>query len=134
MFEEPLFKEISDFLAADLERVREEKLLDSGILLALLVMRGATTKTDAIEIRPQDRDARRLFQYLIEPGLAPGLATIEEKSGLFGGPIWIIRPNWERIASFYGKDLKEFDAILRERFPRVVQRHRLTITYLLSGD
>lgn len=134
--DESIFDEIGSFLKAESGRGREERLLDSGILLALLVIRGVTTDTHAIEIRAQEQDARRLFSYLVEPGLAPELATVEEKDkgGLLSSPSWIIRPNWERIADFYGKDVQEFDVILRERFPGVIRRHRLTIAYLLSGD
>ncbi len=130
--DESIFAEINQFLAKENKETREQNLIQSGVLLALLCMRNVSCKTAGIEIRPSDRDARRLLAYLIEPGLAPGLASLDEKADRRGGPSWVIRPDWERLASFYGRTVPELDRLLRDQFPRVLRRHRLTFEYMLA--
>ncbi|MBI3977637.1 MAG: hypothetical protein HY331_05565 [Chloroflexi bacterium] len=134
MAEESLIGEVEQFLAGQRTKTDEDRLLDGGILLALLVMRGVAFKTERVEVRPTDRDGARLLHYLVEPGLTSGLARLEEAVGGDGQPVKVLHLDWERLASYFGKDLREFEVLLRDRIPRLIQRHRLTLAYLLSGD
>lgn len=129
--DDSIFKDIEQFLSSQSKEIRDQNLIQSGVLLALLCMRNVTTRTPGIEIRASDRDARRLMAYLVEPGIAPGLATLEERPGR-NPPSWIIRPNWERLAALFGRTVPEMDRLLRDQFPRVLKRHRLTFQYMLA--
>ena len=131
--EEGLVSEIERFLAGQAGDVREERLIEDGLLLFLLALRGITPVNTLFELRPSDRDAARLSSYLLSPGLAPGLATAEVDESKPGEPIIRIYPDWERLAYYYGKSLADLDSLLRDRVPLLVQRHRLTLMFLL-GD
>lgn len=132
--EEGLVGEVERFLAAQATGGREDRLIEDGLLLFLLALRNITPATRVIELRPSDRDARRLSHYLLDPGLAPGLATAEIDESTPTGALIRIYPDWERIAHYYGRTLPDFERLLRDRFPSLIHRHRLTIMYLLSGD
>ena len=123
---------IERYLAAQASRRDEEQLIQNGVFLVILVKRHITTRSQSVRIRPSDRDAFRLLQFLVEPGLAPGLATVTRRNRRFFGPILIISPNWERIAGFFGKNVAEFEIVLRHRLPLLVRRHRDTFDYLLN--
>lgn len=129
-----IIKEVQEFLAKKSRRSNEEKLLHSGILLALLVMRGASTDTKTISVHASDKDATRLRRYLLAPGLAPNLANSRFKATPSGERYFMIRPNWPRIARYYGRTLDEFQKLIMERFPVVVDRHKQTIIDLMRGD
>ncbi|MCL5960040.1 MAG: hypothetical protein M1358_12145 [Chloroflexi bacterium] len=131
---EVLFHEIEAYLAKKARKSSEVKLLHSGILLALLVMRGVSTQTRTISVHALDKDAARLRKYLLSPGLAPNLARARWKATPSGERCFLIRPNWPRIARYYGRSLEGFRDLLVERFPEVVNRHRQTIMDLMRGD
>ncbi len=134
MMEEGVVSEIEKFLAAQSATSREDRLVEDGLLLFLLAMRKITPKTKVIELRPSDRDARRLTYYLLDPGLAPGLAIAEVDESSPTAPVVRIYPDWDRIAHYYGKTPRELDELLCDRFPALVHRHRLTLMFLLGGD
>lgn len=127
-----IFSEIDQFLSNQSSEFRDQRLIQSGVLLALLCMRKVTTRSLAIEVRGTDRDAHRLIAYLVEPGLGPDLATLEVRPSRGDSPVWLIRPDWERIASFYGRSVPDLDRLLRDQFPRVLRRHHLTFQYMLA--
>lgn len=129
-----IIREIEAFLAKKSRRTREAKLLHSGILLALLVMRGANTKTRTIAVHASDKDAARLRRYLLFPGLAPGLARARWKATPSGDRYFLIRPNWAKIARYYCRNVDDFQNLILERFPVVVDRHKQTIIDLMRGD
>ncbi len=129
MPEEGLFREIHAFLGAQAEQSREDIMIEGGILLALLVKRGLTTKDPEFIIESGDRDRYRLIRYLIDPALAADLATAEAVSGHI-----VIRPNWPRLAGYFGKSPGEFQELLAKRFRKVLDRNWPTIAYLLSRD
>ncbi|MCS7002342.1 MAG: hypothetical protein NZ518_05780 [Dehalococcoidia bacterium] len=126
---DPLWREIETFLGRSARESAENVLMEGGILLALLARRRLTVATPSFLVRPGDRDARRLLRYLVAPGLAPDLATVERD-----GESIRIAPNWPRLASYFGKSLPEFADLLERRFRPVLERNWPTINYLLSHD
>jgi hypothetical protein len=134
MANETLFREIEGYLSQEASKTREEVLLDSAILLALLVMRRCSLRTREFTVKPGDRDAGRLKEYLLEPGLAPGLASARVKRSWLGKEVVAFAPNWDKLAGFYGKTMPEFRELLEKTGPRLVERHWGTFHYLLRSD
>jgi len=126
---EGLFREIQSYLDAQARSSAEDVMIEGGILLALLVQRGITTRDREIIIRPTDKDRRRLLRYLLDPGLAPDLATAD-----VAGDTIIVRPNWPRLAEYFGQSPSRFHDLLAKRFRKVLDRNWPTIQYLLSND
>jgi hypothetical protein len=126
---EGLFREIQSYLDAQARSSAEDVMIEGGILLALLVKRGVTTRDREILIRPADKDRRRLLRYLLDPGLAPDLATADVE-----GDTIIVRPNWPRLAEYFGQTPSQFQDLLAKRFRKVLDRNWPTIQYLLSKD
>lgn len=129
MSNEGLFREIQRYLDAQARSSAEDVMIEGGILLALLVKRGITTRDREVIVRPNDKDRRRLLRYLLDPGLAPDLATAE-----VAGDTVIIRPNWPRLAEYFGQTPRQFQDLLAKRFRKVLDRNWPTIQYLLSKD
>jgi hypothetical protein len=126
---EGLFREIQSYLDAQARSSAEDVMIEGGILLALLVKRGVTPRDREILIRPADKDRRRLLRYLLDPGLAPDLATADVE-----GDTIIVRPNWPRLAEYFGQTPSQFQDLLAKRFRKVLDRNWPTIQYLLSKD
>ncbi|MFN8532149.1 MAG: hypothetical protein U0556_01205 [Dehalococcoidia bacterium] len=126
---EGLFREIQGFLDTTARESAEDVMIEGGILLALLVKRGVTTRDREFAIHPDDKDRRRLLRYLIDPGLAPELATADVQ-----GDAILIRPNWPRLADYFGQSPSQFQELLAKRFRKVLDRNWPTIQYLLSKD
>ncbi|GIW07226.1 MAG: hypothetical protein KatS3mg060_2031 [Dehalococcoidia bacterium] len=126
---EGLFREIQGYLNAQARSSAEDVMIEGGILLALLVKRGLTPRDREFIVRPTDKDRRRLLRYLIDPGLAPDLATAD-----VAGDTLVIRPNWPRLADYFGQTPAQFQDLLAKRFRKVLERNWPTIQYLLSKD
>jgi hypothetical protein len=129
MANDGLFRDIHGYLSAQARESAEDIVIEGGILLALLVKRGITTRDAQFVVRPDDKDRLRLLRYLIDPALAPGLATAEA----IGDEV-VIRPNWDRIAEYYGQTPSGMQELLAKRFRKVLDRNWPTIAYLLSRD
>jgi hypothetical protein len=134
MANETLFREIEGYLSQEASKTREELLLDSAVLLALLVKRRCTLRTREFAVKPGDPDAGRLKEYLLSPALAPGLATARVKRTWLGKEVVAFAPNWDRLAGFYGKTMPEFKELLEKTGPRLVERHWATFHYLLKNE
>ncbi|GIW10233.1 MAG: hypothetical protein KatS3mg061_1290 [Dehalococcoidia bacterium] len=129
MASEGLFREIQAYLNAQARSSAEDVMIEGGVLLALLVKRGLTTRDREFLVRPDDRDRHRLLRYLIDPGLAPDLATTApHPEGV------LIRPNWPRLAEYFGQTPAQFQDLLARRFRKVLERNWPTIQYLMSKD
>lgn len=133
MGEDSLFAEIEGYLKQEGRKAREQKLLEHGLLLSLLVLRGVTTKTKVIDIRPKDRDGSMLMRLLVSPGLAPDLA-VSTTENTAKGEVTHIEPDWERVADYFGRDMEGFRDLFEKRFPKVVRKHRFTIEILLNYE
>ncbi len=133
MGENHLFSEIDGFLKQEGRKVREQKLLEHGLLLALLVLRGVTTKTKIIDVWPRDQDGAMLQYYLVSPGLAPDLAVVT-KENTDKGEVTHIEPDWEHMAEYFGRDIEGFRDLFEKRFPKLVRRHHFTIQMLLNRE
>ncbi|TAK33341.1 MAG: hypothetical protein EPO21_13410 [Chloroflexota bacterium] len=125
---------VERYLAGQALKNDEDKLIQNGVFLALLVRRKVSTRTRVIRIHPSDPDAARLLRFLVEPGLAPELATVTRQNRLFRGHILRITPDWDRIARYFGKSVVELEIVLRRYLPPVVRRHRDTFDYLLRNS
>ncbi len=129
-----LIAEVEAFLASERRRIQQERVFDAGMLLILLAMRGVTPSTPEFTVRPGDADAPRLSRYLLDPGLDTNLATVRIETDPDGRPVLVLRPNWERIAGLFGRNIQQLDALMTRRLPGVISRHRATIRFLLQLD
>lgn len=129
-----LVQGVERYLAGKALKQDEEKLIQNGVFLALLVKRKISTRTRVIRIHPSDPDAARLLRFLVEPGLAPELATVMRQNRRLFGPVLHITPEWDRVAHYFGKSVAELEIILRRHLPPVLRRHRETFEYLLRNS
>ena len=129
-----LVQGVERYLSGQALKHNEEKLIQNGVFLALLVRHKISTRTPVIRIHPSDPDAARLLRFLVEPGLAPELATVMRQNRRFFGPILHVTPDWDRVAHYFGKSVAELEIILIRHLPPVVRRHRETFDYLLRNS
>ncbi len=131
--DDALFSQIEGYLKQEGQKGREQKLIEHGLLLSVLVLRGITTKTRTIDIWPKDRDGDILRQLLVSPGLVPDMATAVAETTDKGEVVHIV-PDWQRIAEYFGRDLEGFRELLEKRFPKLVRKHRFVIDLLLENE